>query len=91
MFKFPAVCFSHGCFVAGLKMVAVADISENVNLCICPGCPTYRESKLTGILFCGKGKANETVSKKDCLCPKCPVWKKYKLQDIYYCFIGKAT
>ena len=72
-------------------MVVVPDVVENVNLCICPGCPTYRESRLTGILFCGKGKAKEPVKKVDCKCPKCQVWKNYKLQDIYYCVIGKGT
>lgn len=72
-------------------MVTVDDTIENVKLCICPGCPTYKESKLTGILFCGKGKAKEPVKQKDCICPKCPVWKNYKLQDNYYCVNGKAT
>lgn len=91
MFKFSLYVLSLRRFVERLKMVMVPDTSENVNLCICPGCPTYRESKLIGILFCGKGKAKEAVKKIDCLCPKCPVWKKYKLQGIYYCVIGKAT
>jgi len=72
-------------------MVVVPDTVENVKMCVCPGCPTYRESKLTGILFCARGKASETVKEKDCLCPKCMVWKNYKLQGIYYCSIGKAT
>lgn len=72
-------------------MVVVPDTVENVKMCVCPGCPTYRESKFTGTLFCARGKASEAVKQKDCLCPKCMLWKNYKLQDIYYCSIGKAT
>ena len=72
-------------------MVMVPDIAENVKQCICPGCQTYRDSKLIGIAFCAKGKAKETVTQKGCDCPKCPVWVKYSLQDEYYCSIGKAT
>ncbi|MGE5637267.1 MAG: DUF2769 domain-containing protein [Chloroflexota bacterium] len=72
-------------------MVMVPDIPENVKQCICPGCPTYKTSKLTGILFCGKGKAKEPVVQKGCDCPRCPVWKKYGLKDQYYCVNGKAA
>jgi hypothetical protein len=72
-------------------MVMVPDTADNVKQCICPGCPTYRESKLTGILYCGREKAKETVIQKGCICPKCSVWKNYKLQDNYYCSIGKAV
>ncbi len=72
-------------------MTAVPNNAENVKLCVCPGCPTYRESKLTGTLFCARGNAAEAVKQKDCLCPKCMVWKNFKLQDIYYCAIGKTT
>jgi hypothetical protein len=71
--------------------VIVPDATENTKKCICPGCPTFAESKLGGIAFCAKGKAKETVKKKDGLCPRCSVWKNYKLQDQYYCEIGKAA
>jgi hypothetical protein len=72
-------------------MVMIPGTAENVKQCICPGCPTFRESKLTGILFCAKGKAKETVSQKGCICPNCAVWKNYKLQDNYYCNMEKAV
>ncbi len=72
-------------------MVTVPDTAANVKQCICPGCPTYVKSKLTGILYCSKGKARETVVKDGCICPTCPVWKTYNLQDNYYCNIGKAV
>ncbi len=70
--------------------VMVPDTMENMKMCICSGCPTFRESKLTGILFCAKGKAAETVIEKGCNCPKCAVWITYKLQNQYYCSAGKA-
>jgi hypothetical protein len=71
--------------------VMVPDIVDNVKLCICPGCPTFKESHLSGLLFCARGKAKETVNQKGCLCMKCPVTKKYKLEDEYYCQIGKSA
>ena len=71
--------------------VMVPDTAENTKMCICPWCPAFRESKLSGILFCAKGKAKEMVKQKGCNCPKCAVWKNYKLQNQYYCDIGKAA
>ena len=71
--------------------VIVPDTTENTKKCICPGCPTFAESRLSGIAFCAKGKAKETVKKKACLCPKCSVWKNYKLQYQFYCEIEKAA
>jgi hypothetical protein len=70
--------------------VMVPDTAENTTRCICPACPTFRESKLSGTLFCARGKAKENVNYKDCLCPKCQVWTNYELKDNYYCSVGKA-
>jgi len=70
--------------------MGVPDTMENAKMCICPSCPTFRESKLTNTLFCARGKAKETVNQKGCDCPKCAVWKNYKLQSQYYCSSGKA-
>jgi hypothetical protein len=72
-------------------MVAVPDVPDNVKQCICLGCPTFKGSKLMGILFCAKGKAKETVNQQGCDCPKCPVWAKYGLKDQYFCSNGKAV
>jgi hypothetical protein len=72
-------------------MVMVPDTAGNVKKCFCLGCPTCANSKLTGILYCGKGKAKEAVNKDGCICPTCPVWKNYKLQSNYFCSIGKAV
>ena len=71
--------------------MGVADSPENVKACVCPGCPTFRESHLNGVLFCARGKAKEPVRQKGCICPNCSVWKNNKLIDQYYCSIGSAN
>jgi hypothetical protein len=71
--------------------MGVPDNMENAKICICPGCTTFRESKLSSTLFCARGKAKETVNQKGCDCPKCPVWQNYGLKDQYYCSSGKAA
>jgi hypothetical protein len=71
--------------------VVVPNTEENKKLCICPGCPTFTESRLSGLLFCSIGQAKETVKKAGCICPSCPVTKKYNLKDQYYCDLGKSA
>jgi hypothetical protein len=71
--------------------ISVLDSEENVKLCLCPDCPTYKNSDLTGILFCAKGKAKEDVKSVSCSCPSCPVFAKYALKRQYYCIEGKAS
>jgi hypothetical protein len=70
---------------------SIPDNEENVKLCICPACPTYKNSSLTGTLFCVRGKAKEPVKSASCPCPACPVFSKYGLRLQYYCITGKAT
>jgi hypothetical protein len=65
--------------------ISVPDTDENVKMCLCPDCPTYKGSNLTGILFCAKGKAKEDVKNASCICPECPVSGKYGLKQQYYC------
>jgi hypothetical protein len=65
--------------------ISVPDTEENVKMCFCPDCPTYKSFNLTGILFCAKGKAKEDVKSVSCICPSCPVFAKYKLKRQYYC------
>ena len=71
-------------------MGVVADSPENAKACTCPGCPTFKESHLSGLLFCARGKS-ESVTQKGCICPNCAVWKNNKLTDQYYCSIGSAN
>ncbi len=71
--------------------MSVIDNEENLKLCLCPDCPTYQSSNLTGILFCAKGKAKEKVKSVSCNCPTCSVFTKYRLMQMYYCIKGKAV
>jgi methylamine---glutamate N-methyltransferase subunit C len=71
--------------------MSVIDNDENLKLCLCPDCPTYKKSNLTGILFCAKGKAKEKVKSVSCNCPTCAVFAKNGLNQMYYCIIGKAA
>ncbi len=68
----------------------VPDNEENAKLCLCPGCPTYKQNNLSGTLFCGRGKAAPNIKAVGCLCPGCPVYKKYSLTQMYYCMQGKS-
>ena len=69
----------------------VPDIDENAKLCVCPGCPTYKQSNLSNNVFCARGKANQPAKAVGCLCPDCPVFKKYALGQMYYCVLGKSV
>jgi hypothetical protein len=72
-------------------IISVPDNEENGKLCQCPVCPTYKNSNLTGSLFCAREKAKEKVKSSSCLCPTCPVYAKYGLEKMYYCIQGKET
>jgi len=58
----------------------VSDTMENMKLCICGTCPTFRHSSLSGGIFCARGKAKEKVEQMGCACGNCPVFAKYKLK-----------
>jgi hypothetical protein len=63
----------------------VPDTIENMKSCICGTCPTFRYSKLSGGIFCAKGKAKEKVEQMGCACGNCPVFAKYKLKARFFC------
>jgi hypothetical protein len=69
----------------------VPNTSEDMKLCWCPDCPTYKKSNLKGILFCAQGKAKEKVKSDSCFCPHCPIFKKYGFKQQYYCITGKTS
>jgi hypothetical protein len=74
--------------------VKVHDNEENLKMCSCPDCPTFKNSKLSVGLFCAKGKATkETVDilESGCLCWDCAVFDKYDLKLEYYCVRGKSA
>jgi hypothetical protein len=83
--------FNPECFLVTFLGNSVPDSEENAKMCTCPGCPTYKKSKLTNNVFCAKGKAKETVQTAGCLCPNCAVFKNYALDQMYYCVLGKSS
>lgn len=70
--------------------VAVTGNSTNVNACICRGCPTFQEWRLSGVLFCAREGVSESIKQRGCICPDCAVWKNNKLTNLYYCANGKS-
>ena len=66
-------------------MSKVPDTPENMKMCICPTCPTYKKCELTGGLFCAKGQAKEKIEKAGCVCASCPVFAKHNLKGSYFC------
>jgi hypothetical protein len=68
----------------------VPDDMDNMKLCICGTCPTFKQSPLTGGFFCAKGKAKEKVNNKGCVCGSCPVFRKFELKDGVFCITGKS-
>jgi len=71
--------------------IDVPDTEENMKLCICPDCPTYKGSPLTGGFYCGKGKTKDVIKTLGCICGKCPLKGKYGLRTGYFCFKGKSA
>jgi len=72
----------------------VEDTQENLKMCVCPNCPTFKNSQLSGGLFCAKGKATEEeidILQAGCLCWDCIVFDKYNLELEYYCVRGKSA
>jgi len=69
----------------------VPDTEENIKMCRCPECPTFKGSPLSGGFFCAKGKAKENVRQLGCLCGSCPVFIKYGLKTTYFCVNGKSA
>jgi hypothetical protein len=71
-------------------MPRIADTQENMEKCICGGCPTYNDcmkEKMQG-LFCGREKSDCEISKGGCLCGACPLASEFRLEKMYYCMIG---
>ena len=68
----------------------VPNTNENYEKCICyrGECPTYNENKLSGGLFCSRGKSETAVRKVRCICDECPVWAECNLNDYHYCTKG---
>lgn len=62
---------------------------EFLNMCICPGCPSWREcGEKGGFCLSTIGKSSCITEEKGCICPRCPVTSKKGLKHDYYCTKG---
>ena len=70
----------------------VPDTKENLEKCLCKGCPSYNACMKEGMqgLFCSRGKTNCDFERQGCLCGMCPVSTELKLNNFYFCDIGAA-
>jgi hypothetical protein len=71
----------------------VHDNKENLKMCRCQDCPTFKNSGLTVGLFCARGKATEEeedILQAGCMCWDCVVFDNYNLDMEYYCVRGKS-
>ena len=74
------------------KMAKVPDTQENVNKCVCGGCPSYTDCMRDNneILYCAREKSGCDVTRKGCLCGACPLAAEFGLDKFFYCIIGAA-
>ncbi len=70
----------------------VPDIKENLDKCLCPGCPSYNACMKEGTqgLYCGRGKTNCDFERQGCFCGRCPIFIELKLNSFYFCDTGAA-
>jgi len=73
-------------------MAKVPDTQENIQKCICGGCPSYSQCMRDKdeILYCARAKSNCEIAKNGCLCGACPLTSEFNLNKMYYCEIGAA-
>ena len=72
----------------------VDDNGENLEICNCGVCPTFKDNKLSeyppNALFCARGKSSipSKVKTTSCYCPACDVFSKYELIIGHLCVNG---
>lgn len=73
-------------------MARIPDTPENVNKCICGGCPSYDDCMRENdeMLYCARKKSACEVPRNGCLCGACPLAGEFDLDKMYYCMIGPA-
>lgn len=75
-------------FMAMPEAERMKQIEQSKTMCICVGCPSYRGTGETGLLFCGIGKSSIIKEEKGCSCGLCPVVVHMGLTRLYYCTRG---
>jgi aldose sugar dehydrogenase len=72
--------------------VKVPDTKENLDRCLCKGCPSYNTCMKVGMqrLFCSRGKTPCEFERQGCFCGRCPVSRELELHNFYFCNIGAS-
>jgi hypothetical protein len=71
-------------------MGKVPNTQENMEKCICDGCPSYNQcmkDKDEGF-YCAEDKSACEFDKSGCLCGMCPLTAEFALEKMYYCETG---
>lgn len=64
------------------------DMKKLTSMCTCGGCPSYKGTGETALLFCYTTKSKKIRKEKGCVCGGCPVTKQMGLKYMYYCTRG---
>ncbi len=67
-----------------------AKVAELTKMCTCAGCPTYKGTGESKLLFCALGKSSVIKKEVDCICPSCPVTPAVALKWKFYCTRGSG-
>lgn len=59
-----------------------------LSMCICEGCPSWKECEVKELGFCITGKSKCIEEEQGCICPSCPVTEKMGLKNVYHCIRG---
>ena len=68
-------------------MMKVPATPENLERCICAGCPSFPGE---GVFYCARGQSQQAVKRRGCTCGDCKNFQEYGLKDGYYCAAGVA-
>lgn len=71
-------------------MAKVPDIQENLQKCICGGCPSYNQCMQDNMegLYCAREKSSCEFDKNGCICGVCPLAPEFNLDKLFYCETG---
>ena len=71
-------------------MARVPDTQENLQKCICGGCPSYNQCMQDNMegLYCAREKSGCEFDKSGCICGACPLAPEFNLDKLFYCETG---
>lgn len=70
-------------------MPEIPDTAENLQACLCPGCPSKPDDGEGG-LYCGRGLSAVRTQTTGCRCTDCAVYQRHDLREGYFCAVEPA-